>query len=70
MHTVHCTVAVHTFAQSTKVYSVFLCFKNTMLNIEFLLQKLLEERSPVSLSSPPAKSCPNIAVRCDIVEYL
>ena len=41
------------------------------LYIDFpLLQKLLEERSPVSLSSPPAKSCPNIAVRCDIVEYL
>ena len=38
--------------------------------LHFLLQKLLEERSPVSLSSPPAKSCPNIAVTCDIVEYL
>ena len=35
-----------------------------------VLQKLLEERSPVAVSSPPAKSCPNIAVRCDIVEYL
>jgi len=39
-------------------------------NIVPIFQKLLEERSPVSLSSPPAKSCPNIAVRCDIVEYL
>ena len=38
--------------------------------LHFMLQKLLEERSPVSLSSPPAKSCPNIAVTCDIVEYL
>lgn len=39
-------------------------------NIVPIFQKLLEERSPVAVSSPPAKSCPNIAVRCDIVEYL